>query len=169
FLDQAGVVQAYLYSAPKKDLGPGGRLAKKYRNAGQGLLGKYQAVTGPYTQVDPILNFALRSDFPVTVVPPFRVEWTGQLMVKNPGAYQFIILTTDTGRVVLDGKTVLSAGNQKSRRIHLRAGEHPLLVDYVKCQGGVARFHLLWKTPGDNRYQVVPALAFKTNFSVKGD
>ena len=162
FQDEQGIVRVYFYEVPAQDLKPGLALARKIRDSGQGLLGKYRTTQGLYTQVDPVLNFALRDDFPVPVIPPLQVQWAGRLTVKNSGTYQFLILTTDDGQLVLNGKSLLESGNQESAPVHLGRGAYPLQVNFNKAQGGVALFHLLWKKPGTDQYEIIPAWALET-------
>jgi hypothetical protein len=161
FQDQQGIARVYIYKVPAAALGPGLKLARHYRDSGQGLLGEYQTPRGLYTQVDPVLNFALRSDFPVQDFPPLQVQWIGRLVVKDSGAYQFLILTTDGGGLVLNGQDMLKSGNQESSPVNLHQGVYSLRVNFNQPQGGVALFHLLWKKPGADRYEVVPASALE--------
>ncbi len=161
FRDGDGIVRVYVYEVPASALGPGFKLARQYRDSGQGLLGEYRSSAGLYTQVDPVLNFALWNDFPVAVTPPLTIQWTGRLRVKKTGLYQFLILATDQSRLVLDGKNILESGNQESSDDYLRAGDHPLRVEFNKTQGGVALFHLLWKRPGADRFEIIPAGALE--------
>lgn len=127
----------------------------------QGLLGQYHSSGGLYRQLDPVLNFSFRNDFPVRDFPPLQVQWTGNLAVNQPGTYQFLILTSDDARFFLDQAALLETGNRESAGIDLQAGLHPLRVEFSKTKGVDTILHLLWKRPGEKNYEIIPAGALE--------
>ncbi|HVZ79933.1 MAG TPA: glycosyltransferase family 39 protein [bacterium] len=106
-------------------------------------------------QRDPLLNFTSKFDFPFTQGPPFRVRWTGELRIDQAGDYQFQALATDQVRLWLDGKAV--QGGQGTR---LGKGSHSLRLELEKDSGDQLALTLIWKRPGTDKWQVVPATAF---------
>lgn len=126
----------------------------------RGLKGTYiqaaQWTSPPLTsRWDPFLNFTYKGDFPFTDYPPFRARWTGTLEAARAGSYQFQVLTTDSAQLWLDGKPV-----PLEKPVALRAGPHTLHLDFEKDGGDSLALHLIWKKPGDGRWEVVPAAAF---------
>jgi 4-amino-4-deoxy-L-arabinose transferase-like glycosyltransferase len=105
-------------------------------------------------RLDPILNFTSKTDFPFTHFPPFRIRWSGFLKAPFKGTYQFQILTTDKADLWLDGRPVAL-----EMPLLLAGGPHALRLDYSKDGGDEMLLHLLWKKPGENRWEVVPAAA----------
>lgn len=106
-------------------------------------------------QADPVLNFTSKFDFPFTQGPPFRIRWTGVLEVPKTGGYQFQIVTTDDTQLALDGKPVPWESSQR-----LAAGAHQLRLDFEKNSGESLALTLIWKKPGTDKWEVVPATAF---------
>ena len=106
-------------------------------------------------QWDPVLNFTSKYDFPFTDFPPFRVRWRGNLEVPKAGPYQFQVLTTDSAQFWLDGKPVAL-----EKPLKLSAGAHALKLDWEKDGGDALVLHLIWKEPGSDKWEVVPATAF---------
>jgi hypothetical protein len=87
--------------------------------------------------------------------PPFRVRWAGELIVPRSGDYEFKILTSDEAKLWLDEGQVTS-----EKKLFLSAGAHSLRLDYQKWEGDFMALHLLWKKPGQENWEVVPATAF---------
>lgn len=103
------------------------------------------------------MNFTYKGDFPFTDYPPFRVRWMGNLKVDQVGDYQFQVLTSDSGQLWLDGKPVLL-----EKPLRLTAKPHALRLDFEKDGGDAMVLHLVWKKPGEDHWEVVPASAFGT-------
>ncbi len=106
-------------------------------------------------QRDPVLNFTSKFDFPFTNFPPFRIRWTGTLEAPRAGDYQFQVLTTDSAQLWLDGRPV-----PLEKPLRLPAGSHRLRLDFEKDSGDSLALTLVWKKPGDEKWEVVPATAF---------
>lgn len=106
-------------------------------------------------QWDPVLNFTGKRDFPFTTAPPFRIHWTSKLEIATAGNYEFQFLTTDRGKIWLDGRPVTL-----EKPLALIKGPRALRVDYEKDGGDSMAFSLIWKKPGQEKWEVVPATAF---------
>ncbi|HJT23861.1 MAG TPA: PA14 domain-containing protein, partial [bacterium] len=106
-------------------------------------------------QRDPVLNFTSKFDFPFTQPPPFRIRWRGSLEIPKSGDYQFQVITTDETQLWLDGKPVSWA-----KPLRLSPGAHALRLDFEKDSGDTLALNLIWKKPGEDKWQVVPATAF---------
>jgi PA14 domain/Dolichyl-phosphate-mannose-protein mannosyltransferase len=149
----SGTALVYRCSIPKHSLAS----AKPWM---KGLRGVYSAsnswsATPAAVRRDPLLDFSSIFDFPFTRPPPYRVRWTGTLVVPRTGAYRFRILTTDQGRLWLDGKEA-----SLDKPLPLRKGPRAFRLDFGKDSGGSLALHLVWKKPGSQRWEVVPARAF---------
>jgi 4-amino-4-deoxy-L-arabinose transferase-like glycosyltransferase len=126
----------------------------------RGLQGTYIAASGwngkpLVVRRDPVLNFTYKGDFPFTDYPPFRIRWTGTLETPRPGNYQFQVLTSDQAQLWLDGKLV-----PLEKPLTLTAQAHALRLDFEKDGGDAMALHLVWKKPGEDKWEVVPATAF---------
>ena len=106
-------------------------------------------------QTDPVLNFTSKFDFPFTQGPPFRIRWTGSLEISKSDDYQFQILTTDNAQLWLDGRSVVLEKN-----LRLTAGPHRLRLDFEKDSGDSLAVNFIWKEPGSDKWEIVPATAF---------
>src|SRR5208337_4107938 len=109
------------------------------------------------TWLDPVLNFSSRADFPNSGPSPFQIRWTGNLEISRAGSYQFQVISDGPEQFWLDGK---EAGLPAV--FALPKGSHPLSLNYEKGTGYFSTIHLLWKKPGDENWEVVPATAFGT-------
>lgn len=132
----------------------------KYRAWNRGLRGVY-IQSGRWksrpllARWDPLLNFSTKWEFPFTAGPPFRIRWTGSLMIPRKGSYSFQVLTTDRAKLTLDKTPV-----PLEKPVPLRAGPHPLQLEIEKDQGSSLAVHLVWIKPEDKTWEVVPATAF---------
>ncbi len=106
-------------------------------------------------KIDPVLNFISKFDFPFVQPPPFCIRWTGAILAPQSGKYIFQVLTTDQAQLWLDGKPVAF-----HKPFPLRAGTHSLRLDFEKDQGDVMVLHLVWRKPGEPKWEVIPATAF---------
>ena len=90
--------QATISSGNKKH----GLLGKYYRN--QDWLGEPIDI-----QVDPTINFDWSKSFPLT--PPFSVEWTGNILIEQPGSYTFGLIADDGAVLMIDGRVVVDVSH----------------------------------------------------------
>ncbi|HTC22537.1 MAG TPA: glycosyltransferase family 39 protein [bacterium] len=151
--DWDGRTLVYIYQVPASDL-------RAFHGWNHGLKGTYfqssQWTAKPSAiRWDPVLNFTYKGDFPFTDYPPFRIRWTGSLNVPQTGGYQFQVLTSDSGQLWLDGKPV-----SLEKPLRLTVGAHKLRLDFEKDGGDEMVLHLVWKKPGEEKWEVVPASAF---------
>jgi hypothetical protein len=107
------------------------------------------------SRVDPLLNFTNDADFPFTQGPPFRIRWTGTLIAPQTGGYAFQALTTDQARLFLDGKEVSFLSP-----VPIQKGPHALKLEWERDHTETLALSLIWKKPGDDSWEVVPATAF---------
>jgi 4-amino-4-deoxy-L-arabinose transferase-like glycosyltransferase len=121
----------------------------------RGLKGIYWNVKPVTVQRDPVLNFTSKFDFPFTSYPPFRIRWTGMLEAPKTGFYQFQVLTTDNAQLWLYQHPI-----PMEKAWFLKAGQHPLRLDFEKDSGDNLALTFIWKKPGDDKWEVVPATAF---------
>jgi len=158
--DPWGVTLAYLYywePGPGREVRPIEKL---------GLLGRYflsgDGTREPFaTRWDTILNFTHLGDFPLPG-PLFTARWTGLLNVPQKGKYSFFILTTDHGKLWLDGRQVEDTTVTSQAEVELNRGEHKIEILDDRLQPGEIRadFHLLWKTPGNSQFNLIPETAY---------
>ncbi|HEY9790415.1 MAG TPA: glycoside hydrolase family 3 C-terminal domain-containing protein [Candidatus Obscuribacterales bacterium] len=79
----------------------------------------------------------------------YSMRWTGKITAPQTDEYMFV-LSSDGGRVKLDGKTLLEADDQShvsnvSKTIALKGGEtHDLLVEYRHNNPGQATVQFVW-------------------------
>lgn len=154
-----GVSVAYFYRIPAEEVEHSRGMAGLPRDFG--LEGTYRALDSrggrrTLRQVDPILNFTFRNDFPLRNFPPLDVRWKGWLTALRGGNYRFLILTTDRGGLELDGKSILSPDEVSSGVVRLSKGRHRIAANFQKASGKDAAFTLAWEKPGDTCFEVIP-------------
>lgn len=143
---------------------------EKILKSPRGLRGDYYLSTQftghpAWSQKDLLLNFTFRNDFPVRQFPSFSAHWKGWLLIPLPGQCRFLSLATDPVILWVDGKKILTRENTESPEVKLRKGAHKIEVFFQKTAGFDTAFTLLWKLPGNSKYDVIPFTAFmnKTN------
>jgi RHS repeat-associated protein len=103
----------------------------------------------------------------------FSVRWTGYLNVGQTGDYVLSSVEDGGTSLVLDGYTVISdlsangLHTKSSQSIHLKAGLHPLTLEYTDTTGS-AEVHLRWRcancaTPIST--QVIPSSALRPDYA----
>jgi hypothetical protein len=129
----------------------------------QGLLGKYYRNadwTGEPDEVktDAAIDFDWSNSMPLQ--PPFSVEWTGNIMIEQPGDYDFALISDDGSYLEIDGRLVVDARKdsvftKRAGTINLTRGWHTVRLRYFDVLfGGLVK--LLWIQPGHIE-QVVPS------------
>ena len=91
--------------------------------------------------------------------PPFSVEWTGNILIEQPGSYTFGLIADDGAILMIDGRVVVDVNHLLLQKgtgtINLSAGLHPIQVRYFNVLfGGLVR--LSWMQTGRPE-QIVPA------------
>jgi hypothetical protein len=109
---------------------------------------------------DPVINFTFL-DLP-RVSSPLFIRWKGRFQVPRSGSYGFLVVTYETDRAGLwiDGHSVLGLAPHPSATVGLKAGWHDLELVYRKQDEPVAAVNLLWKMPGQEKYEFIPNEAF---------
>jgi hypothetical protein len=92
----------------------------------------------------------------------FYIRWTGTVKIEKDGKYKFFLESDDGSRMFIGDKKVvdnpgLHAAEEQSGEIELKAGEHPIKVEYFE-NGGQAVCKMSWQTEGVDK-QIVPAKA----------
>lgn len=132
------------------------------RNPHQGLRGKYFRNVNwqePVTEeaVDAEVNFDWTRSLPLP--PPYSIEWTGQISIKQNGRYEFALIADDGALLEIDGRVVVDVSHdavlqKKSGSVELSSGTHPIRVRYFNALfGGLIK---LWWTPPDRSEEIVP-------------
>ena len=125
----------------------------------RGLQGIYRSslngnAAPAFTRWDPVLNFSSLQELGFPTLPPYQIRWTGTLTAPG-GEYEFQVLTQDHGALWLDGMPVAL-----EKPVRLASGSHALRVDYEKDSGFYSELHLVWKKPGAENWEVIPASVF---------
>jgi hypothetical protein len=160
-LDLQGNKLASFYYVDSQEIGTarGNPLLK------HGLLCHYACSDPPLSlsRWDPIINLTTVGDLPNASSTYFRVEWTGSLVCQTAGDYSFLLLTSEDGKVYLDGKAVIDSARGTGTRLKLGKGPHPLRLTLSRDDNGNGvrmDYHFLWQPPGQKGYKIVPAAAF---------
>jgi hypothetical protein len=127
----------------------------------RGLWGAYrhsesEGETPFLSRWDPILNFNYR-DLP-GVGGPLFIHWTGKFLATKDGPYRLwgAIFATSRGRILVDQKDSQGFSDNPFWEGTLKPGWHRL--DYYYRDGGspVATVSLLWKPPGQEKFDFMP-------------
>jgi len=137
--------------------------AASARDTRHGLLAKYfrndrWAGEPVDVQVDPAVNFDWSKSFPLPA--PFSVEWTGEIVVDQPGDYAFFLIADDGALLEIDGKMVVDVTHgpilqERAGAINLSAGLHPIRVRYLNTLFG-GSVKLSWTLTGRPK-EIVPS------------
>lgn len=88
------------------------------------------------------------------------VVWDGEFTAPADGSYAFRIDADDSARVAVAGRVVaevrgiggIGANRAKEAAIDLKAGRHPIRVEWMECRGGEG-ISLGWKGPGHDQWR----------------
>lgn len=132
------------------------------RQGNVGLRGKYYRNAKwegdpAQIQVDPTIDFDWSKTAPYPA--PFSVDWTGNILIEQPGNYKFGLISDDGSLLEIDGRVVVDATSVLLQKItgsiDLTSGSHSIHVKYFNTLlGGSVR--LSWTVPGHPE-QIVPA------------
>jgi hypothetical protein len=94
------------------------------------------------------------------LVDHFYIRWTGSLQIPKDGTYTFFLESDDGSRLFIDGKEVVDNGGlhameEKSGVVELKAGNHPLKVEFFENEVD-AGCKFSWQPPGKDK-EVVPS------------
>lgn len=133
-LAAVALLAVHAWSAPGKE-------RKASSSTGSGLVATYTAKGQRVVLVVPTPNFTLQAGESIhpQLGPQFKARWEGVLKVLRRGRYTISVAGTGAASVSVDGDPV--AG----RQVSLKAGEHPLLIEYIRSPGA-ARLQLLWES-----------------------
>ncbi len=127
----------------------------------RGLKGEYRlsgnAEEKPFLERwDPVVNFTFR-DLPMTS-HPLDVHWTGRLRAPQSGVYEFQVATlgADRAGLAIDGKDAAGFVSSPAARMVLKAGWHSLDLKFHKGLLPIATVGLLWKRPGEAKFEFIP-------------
>jgi alpha-L-rhamnosidase len=93
----------------------------------------------------------------------FGLIFEGKIKITKPGSYDFFVLSNDGSRLFIDNNLVVdndgahSADSEKSGKIMLTEGLHPVKLQYFQAGGGMF-LNVLYAGPGVDK-QKVPATA----------
>jgi hypothetical protein len=130
------------------------------KDTSHGLLGKYYrnatwSGAEINSQVDPMIDFDWGRTMPLP--PPFSVQWTGQLLIEQPGEYKFSLAADDGASLEIDGDMVIgstSAFQEKDGQVDLTEGSHSIRIRYFNSAfGGFVR---VWWTPPGRQVEILP-------------
>jgi len=90
----------------------------------------------------------------------FSAEWTGALLIDEPGSYQFSTISDDGSELEIDDQLIVRNGGrhgpqEASGRMTLAAGIHPIRLRYEQDGGGFAL--ALNYARGDDRLAPIPS------------
>lgn len=139
-----------LYNGCSGSGGSVGLRGKYYRNA------KWEGAPVD-VQVDQTIDFDWSKSPPYPA--PFSADWTGNILIEQPGNYQFALISDDGSLLEIDGRTIVDATTvllqKQTGALELASGFHAIHVKYFNILfGGSVR--LFWTPPGHPE-QIVPA------------
>ncbi len=132
----------------------------------QGWMGIYRFTTdansGPLlVESEPLLNFSYRDDFPLKNPSNLLAEWKAVLHPPKAGLYHFLMLNSDhiKAELEINGKKI-GVSNQEAG-LSLESKDYPVVVRLRQEGGFETVFHMLWKPPGRENYEILPPTALK--------
>ena len=156
FQDPLGQSSLYSFRVSAEVLGT---LKPGFPRLQRGLYGTY-GVTGedrPFLKRwDPLVNFTFR-DLPNSSAP-LKIHWAGRFQAPQTGDYSFQVVTWEgqQARILVDGAGNPAFNFSPAFPVTLKAGWHRLDLDFQKGDYPIAAVNLLWKRPGQDRYEFMP-------------
>ncbi|MFT7678980.1 MAG: mono/diheme cytochrome c family protein [Planctomycetota bacterium] len=94
----------------------------------------------------------------------FGLRFRGMLQIPEDGSWSLSLRSDDGSRLVLDGRQVIDnwgnhAPQTKEVTLDLYAGPHSLGLTYFENSGG-EELEMLWRGPGMDEFESIPASAF---------
>lgn len=94
---------------------------------------------------------------------PFAVVWTAEIAVIERRRLFFSFEGKGSAVLLVNGKEVLTEegelGAEKSKRVRLNPGRHPIEIRYQSEEDGSGKFRLYWEEKGIPK-QTIPPMAF---------
>jgi mono/diheme cytochrome c family protein len=95
----------------------------------------------------------------------FGLRFSGLLAVPADGTYTFYTASDDGSRLWVDGQLVVDndfhhATEEKTGSIHLKAGDHPILLRYFNADGGL-ELKVAYSGPGLAKQEIPPSVLFR--------
>ena len=95
----------------------------------------------------------------------FALLFTGWLAIDQPGQYVFYTKSNDGSRLTIDGQLIVDNDLEhlvveKSGKIYLKAGLHPLAITYFQS-GGAKALQVLYEGPGLKKQIIPPAKLYQ--------
>ncbi|MSQ28659.1 MAG: hypothetical protein EXR51_11080 [Dehalococcoidia bacterium] len=127
----------------------------------QGLQGSYYAGTNfgealRFERIDPTPHLYFQT-LPLDL--PFRVDWTGSLLVQAPGPHRFSLDAINHADVAIDGKPVIATEGipepEANATVVLERGWHPIRVR-LAADTPYAHIYLRWQPPGAGSPDLIP-------------
>lgn len=118
----------------------------------------------PVVKTGTVFEFGLDKIIPTK--DEFGVSFYGFLQIDETGEYEFIIRSNDGTKFYLDNKLIIDldgphgADIEKSEKIKLEAGKHPVKLDYFQAGGGLF-LQLEYAGPGVQRQIIPPQVLFR--------
>lgn len=134
--------------------------------ATSGLRAEYFRHTSPEipvaTRIDPQLDFDWGADAPAPGLDAdhFGARWTGALVARVSGAYDFHVEADGPADLVVNGRTVHDETGRRRVTVSLTAGEPVPVAATFRKGSGQARFRVAWESDGVPR-QTIPPEAFR--------
>jgi lysophospholipase L1-like esterase/glucose/arabinose dehydrogenase len=93
-------------------------------------------------------------------IAPLYVRWSGTIKAPKDGTYKFFLVSDDGSRLSIGEKPVvdndgLHGPSEKAGELELKAGDHPILIEYFNNSGDAAII-AGWQAP-EGKKQVIPA------------
>jgi hypothetical protein len=90
----------------------------------------------------------------------FTADWTARLHVEQGGEYEFGLVSSDPGYLLIDGAVVVAQGHREDTdvvrgKIRLKPGDHLLVVRYQRGSFASA-LRCWWQPPGSGHLSVIP-------------
>jgi hypothetical protein len=161
FQNPLGETPLYAYKVPAPLLE---REARGPWNQTRGLWGDYRHSpqdAAPFlTRLDPVVNFTFR-DLP-SIGSPLFIRWTGKFLAPRAGDYGFQIVTYENALAqwTVDGKQKTNWEAHPSSAFHLKSGWHEMSLAFQTPPSPIGTVDLLWKRPGDSKYEFMPNGSF---------
>jgi hypothetical protein len=131
----------------------------------KGLLGQYfyspNGIEKPFLEEwDPVIDFHAL-DFPATASSLY-IHWKGRFRAPSAGLYEWKAFTypSERAQIQVDGKDLTPPMESPEGSASLAEGWHPFELKYQNHPNLFSALVLLWKKPGDTRYQVMPNEVF---------